>query len=157
MKLIIEYTARKEETSLGICEKLAPVVRLIYFRQDEDTGAPYCHNIVEVDLFDKEGRPRASYIALHMVDWDEPFDWIEYADATENGCGIYSTCERREYTQSLPAVMYTSYMIHMMTAHALGYRDHDGSIIKEPGGEDLFEAYVRSPTTDHGAYVRIDG
>ena len=143
-KLIIENTYRAEETSIGFTSEV-PVIRVIYFEEDEN-GVHYVQGITEYDV----EYNTAAYIALHGVNWFADFDLIEFHDTHE---GKFAEIARNDMAENFTAARFTSFMLHMMYAHAYGYTDLSGQITKEFDGENLFVAYRAQPECDHLAYI----
>lgn len=144
--LIIELTYRLDPWSIGIYNKMIPTVRLVYFEADEDTGAKHVTNILEIDMEHMD----PAFTALHVVDWSAPFDYIQFVYT--NVISPFAEVQRADDTENGTAMRLTSYYLHMMKAHCLGYKDDEGTITKVRG-ENLFTAYMERTADDYHPYV----
>lgn len=162
--LIIEYFEIEEEQSTGIHSITVPFIRFVYFDLDEDTGANCVKDIFEVCIPQNTTGP--AYTALHTIDWFAEFDHIVFKDNTDSGSGEFATVNRADMTDNGTAMRICSYMMHMIWAHAGGYRDYEGSILHcasedaaicDRSGiavDNLFDAYRDAgDRVDHGPYL----
>jgi hypothetical protein len=146
-KVIIELANKEQTNSMGNTTHV-PVINIIYFKTDEDTGAQSVENITQWPM----STNTHAYMALHCVDWFEDFDTIEFHEY--NG-GKYEEVSRMDWSETFTAVRLTSYYIAMMFAHVKGYTDEDGRVAMDnTNGINLFTAYRNEETHgDYGPYL----
>jgi len=148
---IIEYSTREQPLSTGVHVRIHPVVRIINFAHNANTGMRHVTEIREFDLFDDYQRPRAEYIALFGIEYDlHNATQIEFHDAT--GFGLFDTY--KPTSDHLQTARHVANMLNLCACHALGYRDNDGSLSRDLG-DDLFKAYATKPGGDNEAYTRV--
>lgn len=146
MELIIEYRTNDKDT---------PVVRVIYFKIDEDTDAPICEAIREIDV----ETMNPAYTALHHIDWCE-VTGVRFNDVREGGMGEWAKFTLEEFGPIANIIRLTSIMLSMVKLDYKGFRDWEGNISNgnpNPDGShcdsvSLMEGYHAYPDGDLAPY-----
>lgn len=145
--LIIEACGTREiedPNSVRLVE--VPVLRVVYLETDEDTGARYCKDILEIDMDDLDPFFHSFYtIDTHEVESIELRDVTAPAD--KNTIDTFAG-DPKERTLS----RVLTYYLCIVKAQHLGWLDDNGYINKG-AGKPLLQAYREQPVGDHSAYV----